>query len=70
MHIVPMGSGQPFLVGHTPLNLFYAAKDRTPHHPAASLIMTTHKCRSILVSPPVLKNRAADRDACNCTAQL
>lgn len=70
VHIVPMGSGQPFLVGHTPLNLCCGAKDRTPHHQAASLIMTAHKCESILASPPALRNRTAHRDTHNCTAQL
>lgn len=35
VHIVPVGSGQLFLVGHMSLNLFFAARERKPcccHH--------------------------------------
>lgn len=60
MHIVPVGSGQLFLVGHMSLNLLYAIRERKPRHQTASEIIyestaPAHNCResplSICTSP-------------------
>lgn len=65
MHIVPEGSGQPFLVGHMSLNLCYAVRERQPRHQTASAIIyesaaPAHKCKEslqpIFTSPPAFQS--------------
>lgn len=72
VHIVPMGSGQLFLVGHMSLNFSYTVRDRKPCYQTAYVIIyqctaLAHKTREKTQSPflhLLLHSRQDDRVRC------